>query len=131
MDSPEGDATTWRSHLAAERSSLNGRASYDLLAVYRQAGRRIVDDPDTETIGNLIGLIVDYVAVIGGQPPGNATRSMIAKTVRRHGLVALKGWAEALKLDDTRTDKDRIAYATGCVTRILNAQTGANSAVNR
>jgi len=112
------DAPAWRQAVAASRQSMNGKASYDLLAVYRDAGKQLLADGESED--SLIPLVVDYIETLLGERIDGKARAMVAKTVRRNGLIALFGWDKAIGATDGDTDRDRMAYALGVINNMMS-----------
>jgi len=99
---------------------MNGKASYDLLGIYRQAGKQLLDDGHDP--GSLVAMVVDYVEQLLGEPIDAKHRSMVAKTVRRNGLIALAGWDKALGATESDSPRDRLAYAQGVVNRMMTEE---------
>jgi len=114
------DAPAWRQAVAQSRQSMNGKASYDLLGIYRQAGKQLLDDGHDP--GSLVAMVVDYVEQLLGEPIDAKHRSMVAKTVRRNGLIALAGWDKALGATESDSPRDRLAYAQGVVNRMMTEE---------
>ena len=111
------DAPAWRQAVAESRESMNGKASYDLLATYKQAGKQLLDDGAEPS--SLIPLVVDYVEQLLGQRIDSKHRALVAKTVRRNGLISLAGWDKALGATESDSPRDRMAYAQGVINRMM------------
>lgn len=116
---PSEQQPQWREILSEHLQPLQGKASYDLLAAYRAAGKQIIDNGEVDNHGGLVALTVDYVTRLTGDPPGERVRGMIAKTVARNGLIALAGWDKAIQATEEDSDRDRMAYATAVVNRMI------------
>ena len=111
------DAPAWRQAVHDARQTMNGKASYDLLATYKQAGKQLLDDGAEPS--SLIPLVVDYVEQLLGQRIDSKHRALVAKTVRRNGLISLAGWDKALGATESDSPRDRMAYAQGVINRMM------------
>jgi hypothetical protein len=103
----------WKIAVRNGLSQFAGRKSWDLLDPYLQAFDHI------ETPGDAIALVIDYVEQVTGEKCDSKQKAMIAKTVRKHGKVALYAWDKALLVTDEDTPRDRMRYAQGVINRVI------------
>jgi hypothetical protein len=110
-------SSAWQVALAGQMQRVQGKRSWDLLDVYLAAW----DDLQFGggNINEVIGLCCNYIETVTGEPLDTRQRGMVAKTVRKHGKVALVGWDKALYTTESDTSVDRMRYAQGVITRIL------------
>jgi hypothetical protein len=116
VETASSSPMSWQSALSYSVATLKGKKSWDLIDSYLNTFDAMIEHG---SIGDAIALVIHYVDTVTGEKCDSKQKAMIAKTVRKHGKVALYAWDKALLVTDEDTPRDRMRYAQGVINRVI------------